>query len=46
MEWYTATLSDIELMQKCAVNNNAFANNYSAVNSFLYKDKFNSQIAV
>lgn len=46
MDWRTTTLSDLEILQRCALNNDFFANNYSAVNSVLYQKKFNSQIAV
>ncbi len=44
MDWRTASLKDLELLQECAINNNFFANNYSAVNSLLYEKKFHSLI--
>ena len=46
MDWHTATIEDLELLQKTSVNNEVFANNYSAVNSILYAKKYDSQIAV
>lgn len=46
MNWKQTTLSELENLQKCALNNNFFANNYSAVNSILYEKKFHSQIAM
>ena len=46
MNWHTASLSEIKLLQSCAVNNNFFANNYSAVNCILYQNKFNSKIMI
>lgn len=46
MDWHTPTLKDIEILQKSACNNSLFGNNYSAVNSFLYNLKYNSQIAI
>jgi hypothetical protein len=45
MDWRTPALSDLETLQKCALNNNFFANNYGAVNSILYEKKFHSLIA-
>ena len=46
MDWHTATIEELELLQKTSVNNGVFANNYSAVNSILYAKKYDSQIAV
>ena len=46
MEWRTATISDIDSLQKCALSNAFFANNYGAVNTLLYQKKFRSQIAI
>lgn len=45
MIWRTATLEDLEILQKCAVGNETFANNYGAVNSILYQKKYSAQIA-
>ena len=44
MDWHILSLSELEILQKSAVNNGFFANNYGAVNSFLYEEKFHSQI--
>ncbi|MBR0497227.1 MAG: DUF2156 domain-containing protein [Treponema sp.] len=44
MNWHTLSLPELEILQKSAVNNGFFANNYGAVNSFLYEEKFHSQI--
>ena len=46
LNWRKTSLSDLESLQKCAFNNDFFANNYGAVNSVLYEKKFNSQIAI
>lgn len=46
MNWHTAELPELELMQKCAVSNMLLANNYSAVNCLLYQKKYRFQIAV
>lgn len=46
MNWYKASLNDVGLIQKCAVNNKVYANNYSSINSFLYEKKFDSRIAI
>jgi len=46
MNWYKASIKNIELLQKCALNNKVFGNNYSSINSFLYEAKFNSQICI
>ena len=46
MNWKTPTLTDLETLQKCAVNNDFFANVYGAVNCVLYAKKFSAQIAV
>ena len=45
MIWRTAELSDLETLQKCALGNAIFANNYGAVNTLLYKEKYGAQIA-
>ena len=45
MNWRTATLEDLETLQKCAEVNENFANNYGAVNSILYQKKYLAQIA-
>jgi len=45
MNWRTATLADLPLLQKCAIGNGFFANNYGAANSILYQKKFRSQIS-
>lgn len=46
LNWRKTSLSDLESLQKCALHNDFFANNYGAVNSVLYEKKFNSQIAI
>lgn len=46
LNWHRAGIEEIGLLQKVAVNNGVFANNYSAVNSFLYAKKYDSQIAL
>ncbi len=46
MNWRKPDLKDLETLQECALNNNFFANNYSAVNSLLYEKKFHSLIAI
>ena len=46
MNWRTPVLSDLETLQNCAVNNDFFENNYSAVNSILYEKKFDSKICI
>lgn len=46
LNWHTASVEELELLQKTAVNNGVFANNYSAVNSIIYAKKYDSQIAV
>ncbi len=46
MNWHTPTIDDIPVLQKCAVNNSLMGNNYSAVNTFLYSIKYNSQISI
>lgn len=45
MNWHTTTLDDLDILHKCAFNNGFFANNYSAVNSVLYAQKFNSLVS-
>ncbi len=45
MNWKTSTLTDLETLQKCAVNNDFFANVYGAVNCVLYAKKFSAQFA-
>lgn len=46
MDWHTTSLDDIEVLQKAAFCNSLLGNNYSAINSFLYNLKYNSQIAI
>ena len=46
LNWHTATIEELELLQKTSINNGVFANNYSAVNSILYAKKYDSQIAI
>ena len=46
LDWHTAAIEELELLQKTSVNNGVFANNYSAVNSILYAKKYDSQIAL
>lgn len=46
MDWKTPTLTDLETLQKCAVNNGFFANVYGAANCVLYAKKFGAQIAL
>ena len=46
MNWHKTSLEDLDLLQKCALNNGFFANNYSAVNSVLYAQKYDSEIAI
>lgn len=46
MNWRTTTISDLETLQKCAVGNNVFGNNYGAVNSVLYQKKYNAEISL
>ena len=46
MNWRTPGLSDLDTLQNCAVYNDFFANNYSAVNSILYEKKFHSKICI
>ena len=41
MDWHFTEQKDIEIMQKCAMNNDFYANNYSALNSILYQKKYN-----
>ena len=36
LNWHKAKIEELELLQKTSVNNDVFANNYSAVNSILY----------
>ena len=45
MIWRTATLLDLETLQKCALCNDNFSNNYGAVNSILYNKKYQAQIS-
>ncbi len=44
VDWKTPTLTDLETLQKCAVNNDFFANVYGAANCVLYAKKFSAQI--
>lgn len=46
MNWHHTKIEDLVTLQKCAENNLLNANNYSAVNSFLYSLKYDSLIAV
>ena len=46
MDWHFTEQKDIEIMQKCAMNNDFYANNYSALNSILYQKKYNSRISI
>lgn len=46
MNWHIPSITDLEVLQACALNNGFFANNYGAVNSILYARKFHSQLAV
>lgn len=46
MDWHFTEQKDIEILQKCAINNDFYANNYSALNSILYQKKYNSQISI
>ena len=46
MDWHKAGIAELGILQKCAVNNSFFANNYSAVNSVLYAEKYSSSICV
>lgn len=46
IDWHTPTLADLQTLQKSAFSNSLLGNNYSAVNSFLYSLKYNSQISI
>lgn len=46
MDWKKPALTDLETLQKCAVNNGFFANVYGAANCVLYAKKFGAQIAL
>ena len=46
INWHTPNINDIEILLKSSINNQLFGNNYSAVNSYLYSSKYNSQIAL
>ena len=46
MDWHKTTLENLDILQKSAINNGFFANNYSAVNSVLYAQKYNSSVAI
>lgn len=46
MNWHIPSITDLEVLQACALNNGFFANNYGAVNSILYERRFHSQLAV
>ena len=46
MDWHTATIEELSVLQRCALNNNFFANNYSAVNTILYSQKYRALIAI
>lgn len=45
MNWQSPAIEHLELLQQSALLNNVFANNYGALNIFLYSKKFNSKIA-
>lgn len=46
MDWHTPTLDDMGILQKSASCNALLGNNYSAVNSFLYSLKYDSEILI
>lgn len=46
MDWKTPALTDLDTLQKCAVNNDFLANVYGAANCVLYAKKFGAQIAL
>ena len=46
MDWHTAKIEELLLLQKTAINNNYLANNYSAVNTILYAQKYKASIAI
>lgn len=46
MEWHSAEISELPLLQKCAEKNNFLENNYSAVNCLLYQEKYMSKICM
>lgn len=46
LNWRKTSISDLESLQKCALNNDFFANNYGAVNSVLYQKKYNAEISL
>ncbi len=46
MDWHKTSLSELEVLQACALGNGLLANNYSAVNSVLYAGKYQSQTAI
>ena len=46
MNWHNTSLEDLDILQKSALKNGFYANNYSAVNSVLYAQKYDSQIAI
>lgn len=46
MDWSTPFLENLETFQQCALANDFIANNYSAVNTFLYAKKFDSKISI
>ena len=46
LDFKPASLSALEDFQRCALVNNFFANNYSALNCFLYQKKFSSKVCL
>ena len=46
MDWHTATIEELSVLQRCALNNNFSANNYSAVNTILYSQKYRALISI
>ena len=46
MDWKTPQAEDVPLFQKSALANKALANNYSALNSFLYAKKYKALYCV
>ena len=46
MEFRKAELCDVKIFQQSAVCNNLFSNNYSGLNSFLYRNKYCAKISI
>ena len=44
--WHIAGMEDLPVLQKCALNNGFLANNYSAVNTILYSQKYKALISL